>query len=203
MIHIPELNCIYYDIFKSGSTSIKMMLALATGHKIKHEVEVHWISDWFAAFEDYSSYFKFAFVRNPWDRLASVWRSKFSSSDCEPVVCQQQNDPRFYLGMPFDEFCKLVCSLRDSECNPHIKQQSACITGPVDFVGRFENIDSGWRHVCLQIGLTLPLPKANHQKSKPHYSSIYTDELVDLVNTRYQSDINGFGYHFNRVENGP
>lgn len=200
MIYIPELNCVYYDIFKAGSTSIKLMLALATGRQVKQENEVHWISDWFAPYNDYSKCFKFTFVRNPWDRLASVWYQKFSRPDCEHVVCHQQDDQRFYLGMPFDRFARLVVSLRDVECNPHYKQQSSCITGPVDFVGRFENLNPGWRHICNQLGISLPLPIGNESSPRPHYSSLYTDELADLVGARYQSDISGFGYCFKRVE---
>ena len=34
------------------------------------------------------------------------------------------------------------------------------------------------------------------QKEKPHYSTYYTDELVEIVRQRSQADIEAFGYEF-------
>jgi len=66
----------------------------------------------------------------------------------------------------------------------------------VDFVGRFENLDSDWKYICKQIGCKQTrLPRKN-SSSHAHYSESYTPELKELVAELYADDIELFGYKF-------
>ena len=68
----------------------------------------------------------------------------------------------------------------------------------VDFIGRFENIDSDFSRLCKELNIPYEkLGKANASKHL-HYSYYYTTELIELVGELYFSDCKTFGYRFER-----
>jgi hypothetical protein len=115
---------VYFVVPKVACTSIKMSLAPifgidTTGMEIPREDrlpryvihEVFNESDHqivgkpklIKRFEDYRGQFKFAFVRNPWDRLASCYADKITGAG-HLVKILPQRPQTFYRGMSFDEF---------------------------------------------------------------------------------------------------
>jgi len=65
----------------------------------------------------------------------------------------------------------------------------------VDFVGRFENLESDFGVVCERLHRTAALPhimKSQHE----HYRSYYNETTKNIVATRFAADIERFGYCF-------
>jgi len=155
----------------------------------------------------YRDYFKFAFVRNPWDRLVSLYFQKVAGKgDYEgPDLSPANAEGRFYRGMTFAEYIEAVCATLDEEANPHFRSQHlvVCPRGDgkilTDFVGRFENLPGDFSRVAAMIGAPdLKLPhrlRAKSRKKQP-YSDFYDDRLRDLVGERFRKDIETFGYTF-------
>lgn len=140
--------------------------------------------------------FKFGFVRNPYDRLVSLF---------------------FYLkkirleevpeALSFDEFCRMVArgeyppvGLYNhkgiSQCNP----MTGWLIGPdgrliVDFLGRFENLEEDLRTVCRTIGIPDEIPHENRTQHR-HYREYYTPETRAIVEKVYRGDLDRFGYAF-------
>lgn len=136
--------------------------------------------------DEFNSFFKFSFVRNPWSRMVSEWRWKFRG-----------------LPVTFTQFLKNKWLIRHhynrKAFNQHLRPQYLSIYDEdrllVDFVGRMENMESGWKVVADRVGVDLSLPHINKSKHK-HYTEYYTQELRDLVATKYERDIELFGYEF-------
>ena len=145
--------------------------------------------------EQWDSYFKFAFVRNPWDKSYSdyIWiqrdrKIKVSFADYihgKGQLAKFVNDrtTREYRGdhlTPQTDFIKYDGNL--------------C----VDLVGRFEDYDQTLQTVKDKLGLeeTSTIHKNKGKGRAKHYSLFYTNSRKRLVDQIYQSDIEEFGYQF-------
>jgi chondroitin 4-sulfotransferase 11 len=170
-------------------------------HQIREEQLMAGLDD------QYGEYFKFAFVRNPWDRLVSCYCQKLSSVNGPGLKLPDENNTDLYAGMPFAEFVEAVYTIPDSEANPHFQSQHSVICGPgedkpilPDFVGRFENLKADFDVVAKRINgsenLQLPhILRSKNREFRP-YTEFYDPRLKDLVHERYQEDIDIFGYSY-------
>ena len=136
---------------------------------------------------DDPSYFSFAFVRNPFDRIVSAYtyaqrRKEFEGNESNV-------DPDFIFSS-FTEFCKNYLS-KDNLCDPvtkyniHFLPQYKFLYDPkeadsengrpfVSYVGKFENIKDDFGYICKKINIrNTTLPKVRDQKRKKHYSENY------------------------------
>src|SRR5215203_6131416 len=68
--------------------------------------------------DHYDNYFKFAFVRNPWDRLVSCYCQKLNPNG-PGLKLPVDNDIELYPGMSFPAFVEAVHAIPDGEANPH------------------------------------------------------------------------------------
>ena len=135
--------------------------------------------------------YKFAFVRNPWDRLASL----FFYYKKEKIIIPQD--------MTFERFCYLVYESKIppvgeynrrglSQCNQQIDWLDG---GDIDFIGKYENLQNDFNIVCEQI--SIPKYKLGHMnKTGQSYKQHYTSSLIKLVGDIYKDDINKFNYDF-------
>jgi hypothetical protein len=152
--------------------------------------------DWF------DSCFKFAFVRNPWDRLVSVWAHLKGYR----LNQKRQRDSNSFLS-DFRLFAYSVCDVDSdfvrpvgklvtddwSQANPQVEW----LRWGVDFVGRYENLDEDWIALCTVLGIPLViLSRENNSSRKSGYQQYYDDELRDLVGEYYREDIERWGYVF-------
>jgi hypothetical protein len=147
---------------------------------------------------DFPELFKFAFVRNPWDRLVSYYHSKVLRSPGEVQLSNRHG--RFWPDMPFEEFARAVCQTPEVESDPHFMSQhvTVCEDGQpmADFVGRFESMQEDFRVVADRLGIPPTLPKLHPTKGRREYREMYAPELARMVGERYREDIEVFGYHF-------
>lgn len=158
----------------------------------------------------FKNYWKFCFVRNPWDRLVSCYKEKIkkdpsffgkTGSFINGVHIGLVQYNCFRAGMPFEEFVDAVASIPDAEADGHFRSQVQFLSDQrgnvlADFVGRFENLSSDFAYVRRRLkanGLQLPHLNRTNQKT---YRSYYTDSLCAKVLERYEDDISTFGYEF-------
>ena len=142
----------------------------------------------------YPDYYKFAFVRNPWDRLVSAWTNKVVDSN----AFRLEDSLRAEL-QSFDKFVQYIGKLDLSKSDIHIRPQVLAIDlKNVNFVGRYESYEEHVRYVFD--ALTLPLVELsrhnNSKGKKPSYREYYTDYLAEKISVLYSADVEQFNYEF-------
>jgi len=154
----------------------------------------------------YRNYFKFGFVRNPWDRIVSCYFNKFREGGPGLGLPDDGVDVELYPGMTFAEFVEAVHAIPDESSNPHFKSQHTvfCPAGDrevlADFVGRFEDLSADFEHVTKKIGaageIELPHKLRSKNRKGRSYADFYDDRLKKLVHERFRDDIEIFEYSF-------
>jgi chondroitin 4-sulfotransferase 11 len=198
-----QYRCIFIHIPKTAGKSVSHALGFGwPGHKdislyaeeLKPEV--------------FQSFFKFAVVRNPWDRLVSefnyqqkkkrpkkdklfVFDGKGSTREFGDWVRTAFENPFHYRGADWA-----------GDVSPHIHRWSPqvdwiSVNGKiaVDFVARIENMQQDFGVICQKLGLAARLEHRN-SKFHWHYSHYYDDATRDLVGKYYARDVEAFGYTF-------
>jgi len=129
------------------------------------------------------SYFKFAFVRNPFDRAVSIFKyiAKIDSS------AQISN---------FKNFAKY--NFTKKEYNGIWLADQASQVVDCDFIGRFENLQADFDLVCQKIGIKRNPLLVKNRTSHKHYSEYYDEETIEIVARKYHADIIRFGYKFEK-----
>lgn len=189
-----EMKCIYVHVPKCAGVSINKSLfgCLGGGHiTIKQYRKIF-------GFKEFKNYFKFSFSRNPWDRLVSAFhflkQGGWGESD---EKWAKENLSRYEI---FDDFVNDWLSEKNIFSYHHFRPQchylclSERIIG-VDFLGRFESIETDFRKICERLGVTCDLPELNSSQRKD-YADYYDSKTRDIVGRLYKEDIKTFGYSF-------
>ena len=129
------------------------------------------------------NYFKFAVVRNPWDRFVSGWKYLESTRDrsLKDVLTNLPQTGKDYrhLTRPqhttlYDDSGRLV----------------------VDYLIRFESLQDGFGEVCRLIGMPARrLPHIN-QTRRDHYTKYFDDECRAIFLQHFARDVELFNYKY-------
>lgn len=141
---------------------------------------------------DMKGFFKFTFVRNPWDRLVSFY---FNAREKLARTYPQMQS------VDFDGMLRLLDRNVEWVRELHVvrPQREFIRDGNgellADFVGRFERLPGDFAHACARAGIEPVLPKKNASSHGP-YAGYYSDWSRGFVSGRYREDIEEFGYQF-------
>lgn len=147
-------------------------------------------------------FFKFCFVRNPYERLLSAYLDKILNRRNQIVQIRMalglvSSDTR---AISFDEFVRAVCSIPVFAMDAHWKVQyhHLCMDEiGYDLVGRVENFDADIDRVCQATGLDkrhLETFSPHRSNAKGRVTEYYTEELRKLVSAKFECDFDAFGY---------
>lgn len=181
-------NFILIHINKTGGSSIEKALGLPqqkhlTALEIKNKIgDKRW-----------NKKFKFAFVRNPWDKVVSHYSYRYRRNvnnlkddniDFKQWVklTYKEKNPKYYHNP------KMYTPQMDWICN----EKGEII---IDFVGRFEKLSEDFQKVCKIIGKNKELPHLRKSSHK-HYKEYYDDETKKIIEKIFEKDIKEFGYKF-------
>ncbi|MEP7078698.1 MAG: sulfotransferase family 2 domain-containing protein [Chthoniobacterales bacterium] len=208
-----QYKCIFVEVPKTGSTSVRAILGKAIRPHLnlwenKKLMENYWtrrggkLNRLFESLyllrskerrseiggRQFESYFKFGFVRNPWDRVVSLYERK------EALQMKDQ--------MTFEEFVDWI-RYSSSTCvhsSPHRYQLDWFVdpngTVLADFIGKFERLEEDWAFVAEKLGLTRTLPHSRPNARGRHYSEYYNARTREVIARKFDVDIEHFGYEF-------
>jgi chondroitin 4-sulfotransferase 11 len=145
--------------------------------------------------------FKFAFVRNPWDRFLSefLWR-------CRALARGRRHAYSAYL-QDLDSFVRAldlppVLRRAADGFDGHLESQTSFVVDEsnhvaMDFVGRFETFEVDLRRVANRIGVVVgPIPHLRKSSREGDYRSWYSSYSRSAVERFYHEDIRTFDYHY-------
>ena len=151
---------------------------------------------------DLTSYFKWTRVRNPWDRLVSIYSRRKRDKHFAKKFPECSNLAK---EKSFEEWLKVIISRNKEPVEMyegiyrHIFNQRQYIENEnLDFVSRFENINEDFDYFCKQIGIpNIELPKINGFGRRP-CREYYNDELIDklLRVESFKKDLDFLGYDY-------
>ena len=141
----------------------------------------------------YDNFYKFAFVRNPWDWQVSMYH----------FILKEKNHIRHQLVQSmgsFEEYLQWVINTKKPFARGATKFQKDMVTDNegnviVDFVGHYETLAQDFRHVCQVLNLDASLPHIN-RTSHRDYRSYYNEKTRKMVAEHFKEDIDLFGYSF-------
>lgn len=211
-IALPESNAVFIWIPKVACSSLKAKFAglEAAGADLDpHSIDFQSLRfpylTWPVAAR---RRFTFAFVRNPWDRLASCYLDKVCGQSKGTTVYGESGVAlcleRFGLfsrNMAFADFVDVVCRIPDYRADGHFRSQSSFLSwfgGHIqpDFVGRYECLQNDFDVVAAKLGLrNSKLSKLQTRATgSAGLEDLYTPEVYEKVRARYEEDVTRFGY---------
>ncbi len=195
-----KTRSIFIHIPKTAGVSICRSLygSLAGGHTTITKYQYVFSKN------DFNRYFKFSFVRNPWDRLFSAYRflmkGGYNSNDASWA------NEHLADFSSFEDFVTNGVAERNIRKYIHFTPQVERLSLPgsrelsIDFLGFFENIMEDFQTVAKKINKNVRLPHANQSgREKEHYLDKYTDKMIAIVEDVYRQDIKAFGYSFDNA----
>jgi len=221
-----ELSCLFVHIPKTAGQSIEQYFIDRLGlswesdrdhlllgnnndptkgtEKLSHLSAEEYVRCGYIDAAEFDQMYKFSFVRNPWERIVSEYRYR-----------------NYFRHRSFRDFLlhRLPAPDWDDKYR-HIMPQYGMLHDQkgrllVDFVGRFESLQTDFDQVCRQLELQdSQLPHRNPsdkksrnlkrrlrnwlylngENSKDNYLQFYDEETISIVGNLYQKDIEAFGY---------
>ena len=219
MLSSQDRGFVFVHIQKTGGASVDELLRNKVPDITYHGPRHMTANQAIEKVEDWEQYFKFVFVRNPWDRLVSWYsmidkgRKKYAPDSL--TEARQRRLRRNVLlrhalenAATFEDFVKNSgeeLKARDGSLVSFAYNQLDYLTDEsgnllVDFIGRFEHFAEDLTAVSNKLGLNMDdIPHRNSSRHT-HYSAFYTAETEEIVRKSFAKDIEYFGYEFERVK---
>lgn len=196
---------IFVHINGCGGTSIEESLS-EFGHWQPHRVDPNVIQGPLrfasqhltaAEFKEYypedvwKGYYKFSFVRNPFDRILSYYLTRYQDESGFKSFVNSLS-----RGVP----------LLESGCPDHQRMTSPCadwlsdangLLLDLDYIGKLETISTDFAEVCGRIGIKAQLVHANKTRNRTRPTEEYFDQHTwNQIAIRFQADVEQFGYTY-------
>jgi hypothetical protein len=166
-VYNQKLNTIFIHVPRTAGHSMEQVMGLSGHAPIKTYYE--FFDSLSIGLPNIKSVFKFSFVRNPIDRFISGYlHRELDPKDINEYI----DDAKCFDDVLFRPQWTFVCL--------------PGITPVMDFIGKFEDLDKDWDHVCRRIGIKHKLKHTNKspkkdcfltERSKGRLKRVYSDDF--------------------------
>lgn len=137
---------------------------------------------------NFNDYFKFTFVRNPYDRLYSWCSMLFQKS--------------FKQGVTKEKFKHWLLKGNTSFSNNRLQERPQLYwindengNSLIDFIGKFENLQHDFNKLCDILNIKIStLPTMRTSIRSKNYSDFYDHEMIGFVKHYHKKDLEEFNY---------
>lgn len=188
-IHVPKVagNGIIKSLYGKGSSGHNKLIKYKKFDK-----------------EKYKSYFKFGFVRNPWDRLVSAYfylkQGGMERLDYEfstKYLSKYETFQEFVLDMQNEGIRKKIMAWYHFVPQYEFLCDDYGAVG-VDFLGRIENIEEDFNELKRILNKEQASLQKHNKSSHKNYIYYYDSNTRRIVGEIYEKDIEMFKYRFGK-----
>ena len=222
---VPTHRILYLCIPKCASTTIKMALSTLIGrapasfeqiHKRRYSGLKSPFEVGFAAFHRLAidpETLRFAFVRNPYDRLVSAWADKYQDRPLVPGGSSfidkylkfrsstDRSPPAAGETLSFAAFVHFAAATAADRLDPHWQPQDDILDMPgitLDLIGKVESFETDFARVLEHIGVSKVMRDSINTRlnQSPHrpWQDYYTPAAADQVYHAYERDFDRLQY---------
>jgi len=150
----------------------------------------------------FNNYFKFAFVRNPFDKLVSIYHY-VKQKEAKIFEGKIQQLPKFNQNIisskSFEHWVK-ECNLGDTQFSFLTSNAGELL---VNYVGKTEHIQADLSYIYGILKTpNMYVSKVNTSKRKD-YRSYFDNESIDIASQKFKDDVHFFGYDFDTETPNP
>jgi len=136
--------------------------------------------------ETFTSFFKFAFVRNPYERFISY--------------CAFMGRDGAFHANP-QRFIRQVIAAARPPYELLFRPQSDFLVDPsgkleMDYVGRTEEMQASYDHICARLGVSSEMLEHANASTHARYQDYYDPDVRQWVGSFYRRDLEMFDYRF-------
>ncbi len=144
--------------------------------------------------DEWPNFFTFSFVRNPWDRVVSLYCYQRSTTYRDLVGINDTHE--IALIYDFPEWLRLNDSRKSVRSN-WFGHPQVYWTKDVTKVYEFENLEQSAEEICARFGLDRKLSRRNTSERSEEYRDYYpTQREIDIVERIDKHIILQMGYEF-------
>ena len=183
---------IFVCIAKCASTSIRRRFGFFDDPP--PEVYHMFLRDILIKRPDAKDYFKFAFVRNPYDRLYSTYINfKYDAGHfwAKPSILPKKTFKHFVMDFKDSEYSNFI------HLQPQVNYLTVDNKIDLNFIGRMENLKEDFMKIEGELGITHKELGRERASIRVHYDpKTYDREMREMVFSIYENDFKEFGYEW-------
>lgn len=197
-----QYKCIFIHIPRTAGSSIEHWICGQDWWEIDKETKHLFASQAKQLYAPYwDSYFKFAFVRNPWDRMVSCLKYKgfFGIIEKNGQLDFRPYKKRFGYPLTLENDYRFS----DRKAIKSKKHRWNCVylnmlDESLDFIGKFENLQEDTTFIQEQLGIEKPFPiqQPIEHSERSSYVNYYNARSKKTVARLFKKDIKHFNYTF-------
>lgn len=132
----------------------------------------------------FNNYFKFGFVRDPWDWQVSLYTYMLQFKE-------HHQHRLIRLLKDFDEYIDWRVHNDLHLQREFFYDQDRCL---MDFIGKMENLEKDFKKICKRLDIDVHLPHLNSSRKDNNYLKFYSKRSLDMVSQAYEEDVKLFNY---------